>query len=232
MEAKRAICLLSGGLDSTTTLYVARYEGYKVSALTVHYGQLHEKEIACARDIASLTGVSHHVVSLSLPWKGSALLDRNLPIPKGRDEKTMGEDIPATYVPARNSILLALAASWAEAQGASRIFLGANIQDYSGYPDCRPEFLARFSEMLYAGTRAGIQGERIEVEAPLLRLTKKNIILLGQALGVPFEKTWSCYEGGAQPCGDCDSCRLRAKGFREAGLVDPLMEHVASTIHT
>lgn len=227
---KKAVCLLSGGLDSTTTLYIALREGYEVTALTIHYGQLHEKEIESARVIASDLKIPQHMLSVPLPWGGSALLDSGIPIPVARDCFQMKAEIPATYVPARNSIFLSLAASLAEAQGAEAIFIGANALDYSGYPDCRPEYLRSFEEMLRRGTKAGIEGKMIRIEAPLIRLSKKVIIELAHALGVPFQKTWSCYQGWDIPCGQCDSCRLRAKGFREAGMEDPLIAYAVSSL--
>lgn len=226
---KKAVCLLSGGLDSTTALYQARREGYEVYALTLHYGQLHEKEIDCARQIAGELGIPHHIVAISMPWKGSALLDSSIPVPTGREESEMAKEIPSTYVPARNSVFLSLAASWAESLGAEAIFFGANIQDYSGYPDCRPEFLNAFTELIRLGTKQGSEGRQMEIKAPLLKLSKKEIVLLGHLLGVPFQKTWSCYQGKGEPCGECDSCILRAKGFREAGFEDPLSHHATSS---
>ena len=224
----KAVCLLSGGLDSATALYCARRDGFEPVALTVHYGQLHEKEIACARQLAQGLALEHHVISISLPWKGSALLDRSIPLPQGRAESEMAKEIPVTYVPARNSIFLSLAASLAETKKAAAIFFGANIQDYSGYPDCRPEFLEAFSEVISRGTKAGAEGFRIKIIAPLLKMSKKEIVILGRSLGVPFEQTWSCYRGAESPCSECDSCILRAKGFREAGLEDPLTHHAIS----
>jgi 7-cyano-7-deazaguanine synthase len=218
----KAVCLFSGGLDSTTALYAALQKGYEVQTLTIHYGQTHEKEVECARRIASSLGLENHVIRFSLPWGGSALLDREIPIPLGRQESEMAEEIPVTYVPARNSVFLSFAASYAEACGAGVIFLGANALDYSGYPDCRPEYFVAFSEAIRRGTKAGAEGRIIRIEAPLLRLSKKEIVELGVSLGVPFEKTWSCYRGKEIPCGGCDSCLLRAKGFREAGIRDPL----------
>ncbi|MFA6600912.1 MAG: 7-cyano-7-deazaguanine synthase QueC [Candidatus Omnitrophota bacterium] len=217
----KAVCLLSGGLDSATCLYAASHEGYDVRALSIRYGQRHEREIECARAIAGGLGIAHEIVTISLPWKGSALLDPAIEIPSGREASQMASDIPVTYVPARNSIFLAVAASWAETEGASAIFIGANALDYSGYPDCRPGFLQAFERMLEAGTRAGVEGRPLRICAPLLSLSKKEIILLASSLGVPFEKTWSCYRGGRVPCGTCDSCLLRIKGFREAGIEDP-----------
>jgi 7-cyano-7-deazaguanine synthase len=225
---KKAICLLSGGLDSTTSLYVALREGYEVLALTIHYGQTHAKEIDCAREIARILSIRHFVIPVSMPWKGSALLDEKIQIPSGRDPRQMASEIPVTYVPARNSIFLSLAASWAETEKADAVFIGANALDYSGYPDCRPEFLEAFERMLAVGTKVGVEGSRTQIKAPLLRLSKKEIVLLAADLYVPLAKTWSCYRGGDTPCGECDSCVLRSKGFSEAGLPDPLVTNAIS----
>lgn len=220
---KKAICLLSGGLDSTVCLFVARAEGYAPTAFSVEYGQRHVREITAARVLTRKLGIPHFFSSLSLPWKGSALLDSTVSLPRDRDEATLSAEIPATYVPGRNSIFLSLAISCAETEGAEAIYIGANALDYSGYPDCRPEYLQAVASAMWGGTKAGVEGKRIEIKAPLIALTKKEIVLLGQKLGVPFEKTWSCYAGQDVPCGGCDSCLLRAKGFREAGIRDPLI---------
>jgi 7-cyano-7-deazaguanine synthase len=225
---KKAVCLLSGGLDSTTAFYAARQDSYEVTALTLHYGQLHSREIDFARATAEECKVKHYIVPVTMPWKGSALLDPEIPVPVQRDEKRMAADIPSTYVPARNSVFLSLAASCAEAEGAQSIYIGANILDYSGYPDCRPEYFEAFEAMIQRGTKAGVEGRTMKIQAPLLRLNKKEIIQLGQKLGVKFEKTWSCYQGKEAPCGQCDSCILRAKGFSEAGLPDPLLVYAQS----
>ena len=220
---KKAVCLLSGGLDSTVSLYVARSEGYSPVALSIEYGQRHSREISFARALTERLKIPHHVAALSMPWKGSALLDTKIPLPKDRDEKMMSGEIPNTYVPGRNSVFLSMAMSCAETEKANAIFLGVNALDYSGYPDCRPEYLEAITTAMWSGTKAGVEGREIEIKAPLIRLTKKDIVLLGQKLGVPFETTWSCYAGGDEPCGVCDSCILRAKGFREAGIPDPLI---------
>lgn len=219
----KAICLLSGGLDSTVSLYVARSEGYSPIALSIEYGQRHFREIASARALTKALRVPHFFAALSMPWKGSALLDAKIQLPKGRDEKTMAVEIPVTYVPGRNSVFLSMAMSCAETQRAEAIFIGANALDYSGYPDCRPEYLEAFARAMLSGTKAGGEGWKVEVKAPLINLTKKDIVLLGRKLGVPFETTWSCYAGDDKPCGVCDSCILRAKGFHEAGIPDPLV---------
>jgi len=218
----KAVCLFSGGLDSTTTLYYALQKNYDVTALTLIYGQVHSREIESSRRIAERLRISQHIVPFGLPWGGSSLLSKASDIPIDRDEKTMSTGIPSTYVPARNIIFLSLAASLAETLEADTLFLGVNAVDYSGYPDCRPEFLESFSQMLGKGTRDGAGGKTFHIEAPLLRMTKKEIVQLGASLQVPFELTWSCYKGGDAPCGHCDSCILRRKGFEEAAIADPL----------
>lgn len=221
----KAVCLLSGGLDSTTTLYVALREGYEAYCLTLSYGQTHHKEVERARSIASHLGCEHELIEFTLPWKGSALLDRNLEIPKGRSFNEIGSGIPSTYVPARNTIFLSLAFSWAEVVGAEAIFIGANALDYSGYPDCRPEYFEVMERVFSVATRSGTEGISIRVKAPLLQMTKGEIVRLADQLGVPLDKTWSCYQGGETPCRICDSCLLRENGFLEAGISDPLLLH-------
>jgi 7-cyano-7-deazaguanine synthase len=224
---KRAVVLLSGGLDSTTTLAIARADGYACHALTVAYGQRHRIELeAAARVARALGAVEHRVLELDLAaLGGSALTDAAAEVPKDRplDEIGATGDVPPTYVPARNTVLLALALAWAEALGARDLFLGVNVLDASGYPDCRPEFVAAFEALAGVATRAGAAGERIRVHAPLIALTKAEIIARGAALGVDYALTHSCYdpdpEGGA--CGRCDACALRRKGFAEAGVPDP-----------
>jgi 7-cyano-7-deazaguanine synthase len=220
---KKAVCLFSGGMDSAVCLYVARSEGYDLSALSFDYGQRHEKEVEAAHGLTQVLQIPQHVVRFKLPWKGSALLERDSKMPQSRDPGKMPQKIPSTYVPTRNSIFLSFAFSCAEAEKAAVIFFGANVLDYSGYPDCRPEYLEAFAQAMAKGTKAGVEGKKIEIKAPLIDLTKKEIVLLGAKLGVPFEKTWSCYAGGDKPCGVCDSCILRAKGFHEAGIPDPLL---------
>lgn len=215
MKNKSAVVLLSGGLDSATALYFARSKGYKCFGLIFDYGQLHKKEIARAVNLAKRSGCTYRILKINFPWKGSALLDRRVKVPF---KLTPG--IPATYVPARNIIFLSFALSFAETIQAGAIFIGAHAQDYSGYPDCRPEFFKSFIKMAKTGT---IGGNKIEILTPLLNKNKSQIIRLGQSLGVPFELTWSCYRGKNYPCGECDSCHYRAKGFKEAGLVDPLI---------
>jgi 7-cyano-7-deazaguanine synthase len=219
--SKKAICLLSGGLDSTVTLYYARSLGYELKALTINYGQLHTVEIKMARKTAAMLGIEHYVLNISLPWKGSALLDKSLPVPQDRDTDA-SSDIPITYVPARNTIFLSYALSWAEVVGADVVFIGANQVDYSGYPDCREEYFRQVEEVYRLGTKAGVEGHSISIARPLIDHDKKDIVLLGQKLNVPFELTWSCYKGGDKPCNLCDSCQLRKKGFSLAGIQDPL----------
>ncbi len=211
---KQAVVLLSGGLDSATVLYLAKARGYLCRCLIFDYGQLHKKEINQAVKIAKAAGCAYKILKIDFPWKGSALLDQKIKVP----EKISG-GIPATYVPSRNIIFLSFAASFAETIKAQAIFIGAHAQDYSGYPDCRPEFFTAFSKMVKAGTYGGFK-----ILSPLLRKNKSQIILLGQKFGVPFELTWSCYRGAKTPCAKCDSCYYRAKGFKEAGLVDPLIK--------
>ena len=220
---KKAVCLFSGGLDSTTALYSALKSGYEPIALTIQYGQLHEKETEFAKLTASKLGIKHFVVPITMPWGGSSLIDRSISMPKGRALAEMEKDIPNTYVPARNSIFLAFAVSCAETVGAQAVFIGANALDYSGYPDCRPEFFKSFEDVIAKGTKAGTLGKKIEIKAPLLHLSKKEIIELGKTLSVPYQNTWSCYQDGEKPCGVCDSCLLRAKGFHEAKLKDPAL---------
>lgn len=220
---KKAICLLSGGMDSTVCLFAAQTEQYEPIALSIEYGQRHYRELSVARSLTKELRIRHYFATLSLPWKGSALLDEKMKLPKNRDVAEIPTEIPATYVPGRNSVFLSMAMSCAETQGADAVYFGANALDYSGYPDCRPEYLEAFAAAVTRGTKAGTDGRRIEIITPLLHLTKKEIVLLGVKLKVPFEKTWSCYEGDVKPCGACDACLLRAKGFYEAGVPDPLL---------
>jgi len=214
MKNKPAVVLLSGGLDSATVLYFAKAKGYQCRCLIFDYGQLHKKEITCAVNITKASGCPYEILKIGFPWRGSALLDKKIKVP---DKISKG--IPPTYVPARNIIFLSFALSFAETIKAKAIFIGAHAQDYSGYPDCRPEFFKAFAKMAKAGTYGG---GRIKILAPLLNKKKARIISLGQRLGVPFNLSWSCYRGAKLPCGICDSCHYRAKGFQEAGLVDPL----------
>ncbi len=213
-KAKFAVVLLSGGLDSATVLYLAKAKGYICHCLIFDYGQLHKKEILQAQKIAKTAGCAYKILKIEFPWKGSALLDKKIKIPE-----RLSAGVPVTYVPGRNIIFLSFAISFAETIGAKAVFIGAHSQDYSGYPDCRPEFLRAFSIMAKVGTLG-----KYEIAAPLLRKNKSQIIRLGKKLGVPFKLTWSCYSGAKSPCGKCDSCRYRAKGFKQAGELDPLIK--------
>ena len=220
----RAVILLSGGLDSATALYWAKSKGYRLTALAVNYGQRHKRELLSARRIARLAGVRLYEVSLPLPWlKVSSLLDRSKALPNVSLPLIGRGGIPSTYVPGRNTIFLALGASLADAIGAQAVVLGANILDYSGYPDCRPQFLSAFARAVRYGTKAGSEGRGLGILAPLIRLDKKGIVRLAVKLKVPVSMTWSCYHGGKFPCGKCDSCKLRAKGFAQAAVSDPAL---------
>ena len=218
---QRAVVLLSGGLDSTTTLFYAKKNGCEAKCLIFDYGQRHKKEVGRAKRIAHYAGCDYRVVEIAFPWKGSALLDRFIAVPQNRNVDS--REIPPTYVPARNIIFLSFAASFAETAGADRIFIGANAIDYSGYPDCRPEFFRAFEKVLAKGLKNGVQGNPIKIEMPLVRKTKAQIIKLAVQLNVPFHLTWSCYKGGRNPCQSCDSCILRQRGFDALGLKDPLL---------
>ena len=221
-EPKRAVVLLSGGLDSATVLAIARSEGYRCHALSMSYGQRHAVELQAARRVARALGVvEHKIIPIALDlFGGSALTDANIAVP---EEAAPADAIPPTYVPARNTIFLSLALGWAEVLQASEIFIGVNAVDYSGYPDCRPAFIEAFEELANLATRAGVEGERFRIRAPLIRLTKAEIIRRGIELGVDYGATVSCYQadGDGRACGRCDSCRFRAEGFREAGVPDP-----------
>jgi 7-cyano-7-deazaguanine synthase len=228
--AGQAVVLLSGGLDSTTAAALARKEGWVLYALTVRYGQVHAVELEAARRIAVSLGVVRHV-ELDVDLKafgGSALVGdgeiAKSPDPQG--SRSPDQQIPATYVPARNTVLLSLALAWAEVVGAERIVIGVNALDYSGYPDCRPEYIAAFEYMASLATRAGVEGKPLRIWAPLQHLTKAGIIRLGLELGVDYGLTHSCYDPGpdGRPCGQCDSCHLRARGFADAGVPDPSVE--------
>jgi len=220
----RAVVLLSGGLDSSTCLAVALSKGREICALTVDYGQRHRKEVEAAKRIAKHFGVKiHKILDIDLTQiGGSALTDRKAAVPEKRSMEEIGHGIPATYVPARNTILLGLALAYAETIDADEIYIAASAMDYSGYPDCRPEFYDAFREVVRLGTKRGVEGRPTHIHTPLIRMTKADIVRTGARLGVPFALTWSCYLGGAKACGTCDSCQLRLKGFREAGLKDPL----------
>jgi 7-cyano-7-deazaguanine synthase len=220
----KAVILLSGGLDSSTVLYQAKADQFECYAISFDYQQRHRRELESALQISREVGViAHQVVKFDLTlWGGSALTDNSLELPRDRDLADMSQDIPITYVPARNTIFLSFALAYAEALNASRIYLGVNALDYSGYPDCRGDYLDAMQEVFRLGTKQGREGEPIEIIAPLLHLKKTEIIELGNKLGVPWQKTWSCYAGGEEACGVCDSCRLRLAAFQELGLNDPL----------
>ena len=217
---KKAIVLLSGGLDSATTLYFAKSKGYACHCVIFDYGQRHRREIKSAITLAKQAKATYSLVRINLPWKGSALLDKKIGLPKNKSLSRSG--IPSTYVPARNIIFLSFAASCAEAMGAKEIFIGANAIDYSGYPDCRPRFIKSYQSMLAQGLKTGVEHKKINVSTPLIHMTKAQIVKLAVKLKVPLGLTWSCYSGGAKPCGVCDSCRFRSKGFQEAKVLDDI----------
>ena len=222
----KAVCLLSGGLDSATCLAVARSRGFECYALTFDYGQRHRIELEAAARVAAALGAARRLtLQVDLRAFGGSALTGDAEVPKGRSAAEMGQGIPVTYVPARNTVFLSCALAWAETLAASDIFLGVNAIDYSGYPDCRPEFIEAFERMANLATRAGVEGRLLKIHTPLIRLTKGAIVKLGLELGLDFGLTWSCYDPGAdgRPCGTCDSCLLRRKGFEEAGVADPLV---------
>lgn len=230
----KAVILLSGGLDSTTLLYYAKHKGFKPHSLIFDYGQRHKKEVGAAKRIARTAGCPYQVVKMALPWprnirggQSSSLLNKKMRLPQRM--RIDSKEIPSTYVPGRNIIFLSFAASFAEAIGAGAIFIGANAIDYSGYPDCRPEFFSAYQHVLKTGMKSGLpagqagtQKRAIKIYAPLVRQTKAQIIQMGLKLKVPYHLTWSCYQGGRKPCGRCDSCVLRQRGFAAAGVKDPI----------
>lgn len=223
----RAVCLLSGGLDSSTCLAYARNKGFDTYALSFDYGQRHIAELEAARQVAASLGAGEHrIVSIDLRQFGGSALTASIDVPKGRSEAEMGQGIPITYVPARNTVFLSLALAWAEVLGSSDIFLGVNAIDYSGYPDCRPEYIEAFERMANLATKAGVEGtQRLKIHTPLISLSKAGIVKLAAELGLDFRLTSSCYDPDQEgrPCGACDSCLLRLKGFSEAGFKDPLI---------
>ena len=223
---KKAVVLLSGGLDSATVLAIAKSQGYELYALSFRYGQRHVSELEAAARVAAASGaVTHRIAQIDLRIFGGSALTSDIAVPKGRDVDEMSHGIPITYVPARNTIFLSFALAWAEVLGANDIFIGVNAFDYSGYPDCRPEFIAAYEKMANLATRAGVQDHnQLKIHTPLIDLTKAQIIARGLELGVDYSLTSSCYDPSptGQPCGGCDSCLLRQKGFRENGMEDPL----------
>ena len=224
MADRNAIVLLSGGLDSSTVLAIAQAEGFNVHALSFNYGQRHSVELDAARAIAAQAGVARHVtVDIDLRVFGGSALTSDVDVPKARSIEEMGADIPVTYVPARNTVFLSFALAFAEVSAADDIFLGVNALDYSGYPDCRPEYIDAFKAMANLATRRGVEGHELRIHAPLIDLSKAEIIARGAALGVDYSQTRSCYDPtpGGEACGSCDSCLLRIRGFDENGLSDP-----------
>jgi 7-cyano-7-deazaguanine synthase len=222
--SKRAVVLLSGGLDSTTTLAIAKDEGFEAYAISFRYGQRHHVELDAARRIAEEAGVGQHVeAEIDLRMFGGSALTDAIDVPKGRATEEMGEGIPVTYVPARNTVFLSFAVAWAEVLGADDIFIGVNALDYSGYPDCRPEYIAAYEQMANLATKRGVEGHPLRIHTPLIALTKAQIIERGLELGVDYALTRSCYDptSAGEACGECDSCQLRLKGFAENGCSDP-----------
>ncbi|MBE9058894.1 7-cyano-7-deazaguanine synthase QueC [Sphaerospermopsis sp. LEGE 08334] len=220
----KAVILLSGGLDSSTVLYQARADGCECYAISFDYQQRHRRELQSAMFVAQSVGVvQHQIVNFDLRlWGGSALTDEAIALPQARSLDEMSQSIPVTYVPARNTIFLSFALGYAEIIGAQRVYIGVNVLDYSGYPDCRPDYIQAMQEVFRLGTKQGREGQPIDIIAPLINLKKTEIIQLGNQLDVPWELTWSCYAGGDQACGVCDSCRLRLAAFAQLGLKDPV----------
>jgi len=227
MTARKSVVLLSGGLDSSTVLAIARDRGFSTYALSFRYGQRHLQELEAAKKIANQMGVAEHLIAdIDLRLFGGSALTADIDVPRDRDEHAMSDEIPITYVPARNTIFLSFALAWAEVLKASDIFIGVNALDYSGYPDCRPEYIAAYENMANIPTKAGVEGSsKMKIHIPLIELSKAQIIQRGMALGVDYSLTLSCYDPDAKgkPCGHCDSCLLRARGFSEAGLTDPAL---------
>jgi len=217
----KAVVLLSGGLDSTTTLAQALADGFEVTAISFRYGQRHTKELVSAENVCKYYGVDHIVIDLNLSSFRSALTRKDIDVPMDRKGE-LDAEIPITYVPARNIVFLSIAAGLCESIDADRMYIGANSLDYSGYPDCRPEFFTAYEAMLAQGTKTGVEGHPIKIMTPILHCSKADIVRLGKKLEAPLEMTWSCYNGGEKACGHCDSCRLRLKGFEEAGYKDEI----------
>lgn len=228
--AKKAVCLISGGLDSCVTAHLAKNEDYEIYALSFNYCQRHKKEIDSAKKIADSVDAKNHIVfDIDLrKFGGSSLLDVSISPEKDQNLDEIGKKIPSTYVPARNTIFLSIALAYAETLDADAIFIGATATDYAGYPDCRPEYIKAFQDMTNVATKKGVEGKTIEIKAPLLLMTKAEIVKKGLELRAPLEKTWSCYIGGNKACGRCDSCLLRLKGFKEAGIKDPIQYELKS----
>lgn len=224
---RKAVVLLSGGLDSTTALAIAKADGFEPYAMSFRYGQRHMVELAAAEKVAAAMGVSRHViVDINLRQFGGSALTSDIAVPKGRNAHEMGDGIPVTYVPARNTVFLSFALAWAETLESQDIYIGVNALDYSGYPDCRPEYIEAYEKMANLATKAGVEGaQRLRIHTPLIHLTKAQIIQRGLTEGVDYAHTSSCYDPSddGEPCGECDSCILRAKGFLEAGAIDPLL---------
>jgi 7-cyano-7-deazaguanine synthase len=224
-SARKAVVLSSGGIDSTTAMAIARYEGFKIYSLSFFYGQRHAFELQAAQKVANAIGVTEHrVINIDLKQIGGSSLTDDIDVPKNRGEQEMTRGIPVTYVPARNTIFLSFALAWAEVLKSSDIFIGVTAIDYSGYPDCRPEYIEAFERMANLATKAGVEGTtKIKIRTPLIRLTKAEIIQKGIELGIDYALTHSCYDPSSQglACGRCDSCQLRKKGFKEAGISDP-----------
>ncbi len=220
---KKAVVLLSGGMDSLVTFYYAK-RNYECHALIFNYGQRALREIECAKKIAESASSKYYVLDISMPWKGSALLDETMEIPEGK-VSIKGKKIPETYVPARNIIFLSFGVSFAEAIDADAVFIGAHQLDFSNYPDCRSSFFDRFRDTIKEGTKRGHEGKGIKIVTPIIDMTKKEIVKLGIEMGVPFEHTWSCYKNDFPPCGTCESCLFRIKAFEEAGVADPALKN-------
>ena len=227
MNERRAVVLLSGGLDSTTVLAIAKSQGFVCNVLSFRYGQRHKVELDRAREVAERMGVERHViVDFDLRQFGGSALTSDIEVPKERSAADMSHGIPITYVPARNTIFLSFGLAWAETLGSSDIFIGVNALDYSGYPDCRPEYIEAYERMANLATKAGVEGtQKLKIHSPLVHMTKAQIVQKGRELGVDYSITSSCYDPAPDgaPCGKCDSCVLRAKGFAEAGVADPLL---------
>ena len=232
-KTPKAVVLLSGGLDSTTVLAIAQAKGYETYALSFSYGQRHSWELECARRVATALGAKdHRIAQIDLRVFGGSALTAEIDVPKGRSPEQMSENIPVTYVPARNTIFLSFALAWAEVLGSSEIFIGVNALDYSGYPDCRPEFIEAFERLANLATKAGVEShQHLKIHTPLIALSKAEIIQTGLKLGVDYGLTSSCYDPSpaGDPCGACDSCLLRQKGFRTIGIIDPLKYPAAAT---